>query len=73
MLMQRQEMKKYGMYRPQDQEQESWSLESSWRRERDPGLAARKFNKLIHTLQFNHCANQRQTRQDTPYTNNDVR
>lgn len=35
-------------YRPQGQEQEPWNLESSWRREKDPVLAARKFNKLIH-------------------------
>ena len=34
-------------YRPQDLEQESWSLESSWRRERGPVLAARKFKKLM--------------------------
>lgn len=36
-------------YRPQGPKQEFWSLESSWRRERVPVLAERKFNKLIHT------------------------
>ena len=36
-------------YRPQGPKQEFWSLESSWRRERVPVLAERKFNKLIHS------------------------